>query len=183
MLFCNARPPQSRASNSRRQTPLRLVESRRPSPHRTPIVSFRLADLEDAPVGTRVELETLLPALRWNDDGLVPAIARDIESGDVLMLAWMNETALRETLTTRRVCYWSRSRQALWRKGETSGNAQELVRARLDCDGDTVLLDVRQHGPACHTGRRDCFYLALDTDGAELVSEPLVDPETLYGAS
>ena len=97
------------------------------------------------------------------------------------MLAWMNETALRETLTTGRVCYWSRSRQSLWRKGESSGQVQMLKELRLDCDGDTILCRVDQTGPACHTGRRDCFYLKVDGDRLVIDQEPLIDPETLYG--
>lgn len=103
---------------------------------------------------------------RWNPDGLLPAIAQDSESGQVLMLAWMNAEALALTLAERRAVYWSRSRQALWRKGETSGNVQELVDIHLDCDGDTLLLSVRQiGGGACHTGRRHCFFYAADHEG------------------
>lgn len=103
---------------------------------------------------------------RWNADGLIPAIAQDASTGRVLMLAWMNAEALRLTLTERRAVYWSRSRQCLWRKGETSGNVQELVDIRLDCDGDTLLLQVHQiGGAACHTGRETCFFYAPeDTD-------------------
>lgn len=94
----------------------------------------------------------------WNQDGLVPAVAQQHDTGEVLMLAWMNKEALEETLATGRVCYWSRSRRRLWRKGETSGHTQRLVEARLDCDGDTILLLVDQTGPACHTGARSCFF-------------------------
>jgi phosphoribosyl-AMP cyclohydrolase len=94
----------------------------------------------------------------WDGRGLVPAVAQQHDTGEVLMLAWMNEAALRETLATGRVCYWSRSRRALWRKGETSGHVQRLVEARLDCDGDAILLLVDQTGPACHTGERSCFF-------------------------
>jgi len=95
----------------------------------------------------------------WNADGLIPAIAQDVDSGEVLMLAWMNAEALALTLEERRAVYWSRSREEIWRKGETSGNVQELVDIRLDCDGDTLLLRVRQiGGAACHTGRRHCFF-------------------------
>ncbi len=100
---------------------------------------------------------------KWNADGLIPAIAQDIATGEVLMMAWMNEEALRLTLAEKRTVYWSRSRQSLWRKGETSGNVQHLVAARLDCDGDTVLLQVNQiGGAACHTGRRSCFFYEPD---------------------
>jgi phosphoribosyl-AMP cyclohydrolase len=90
--------------------------------------------------------------------GLVPAIAQDVSSGDVLMMAWMNREALRLTLESGNVTYWSRSRQALWRKGETSGHIQRLASIWLDCDGDTILMKVRQSGPACHTGAPTCFF-------------------------
>jgi len=101
---------------------------------------------------------SIVDMVRFNADGLVPAIAQQDKTGQVLMMAWMNRAALEETLVTGRVCYWSRSRQALWRKGETSGNVQHLVRCAVDCDGDTVLLLVEQQGPACHTGARACFF-------------------------
>ncbi|WP_110708958.1 phosphoribosyl-AMP cyclohydrolase [Salinicola sp. CR57] len=138
-------------------------------------------DLERSPSGARVAIGELLTAARWNADGLIPAIAQQHDSGEVLMMAWMNRAALEETLTTGRVCYWSRSRQAFWRKGETSGQQQHLVEARLDCDGDTLLLKVDQSGPACHTGRRHCFYLRLTPEFGEVDSNPLISPETLYG--
>lgn len=108
-----------------------------------------------------MDLEKSIEAVAFNADGLVPAIAQDVESGDVLMMAWMNRRALADTLTTGEVTYWSRSRGALWRKGETSGNTQKLVAISLDCDGDTLLLTVDQSGPACHTGRRSCFFNRL----------------------
>ena len=120
-----------------------------------------LKTLESAAPGTRLATGELLDQLRWNGDGLIPVIAQDRGSKAVLMLAWMNREALEETLRTGRVCYYSRSRQALWRKGEQSGNQQLLREARLDCDGDTVLLLVDQSGPACHTGREHCFYSTL----------------------
>ena len=94
----------------------------------------------------------------WNDDGLIPAIAQDAMSGEVLMLAWMNAESLALTLQEKRAVYWSRSRQALWRKGDTSGHTQTVVDIRLDCDGDTLLLKVNQIGGACHTGRATCFF-------------------------
>lgn len=128
--------------------------------------------LESAPVGAGMDLDTVLAAIPWNADGLIPAIAQQSGTGEVLMLAWMNRDALRETLDTGRVCYWSRSRQTFWRKGETSGHQQHLVKAFLDCDGDTVLLDVEQTGPACHTERRSCFYLALSSSGVTVNSDP-----------
>jgi phosphoribosyl-AMP cyclohydrolase len=95
---------------------------------------------------------------KWNDQGLMPVITQDADSGEVLMLAWMNAAALELTLTSGDVVYWSRSRRELWRKGATSGNTQQLVEARLDCDGDTLLLRVHQTGGACHTGRPNCFF-------------------------
>lgn len=102
--------------------------------------------------------EAFLAAVRYNGDGLVPAIAQDAGSGTVLMLAWMNEATLRETLQTGALVYWSRSRQARWQKGETSGHTQRLIEARIDCDGDTLLFKVEQTGPACHTGALSCFF-------------------------
>ena len=122
----------------------------------------------------------LLSAVSFDADGLVPAIAQQHDTGEVLMLAWMNRAALEETLTTGRVCYYSRSRARLWRKGETSGQVQHLVEARIDCDGDAVLLLVRQEGVACHTGRRSCFFRALH-EGQPVLSAPEIAPETLYG--
>ena len=107
----------------------------------------------------------LLEAVTFNADGLVPAIAQQAETGEVLMMAWMNREALIETVTTGRVCYWSRSRKGLWRKGESSGQVQLLKDLRIDCDGDTLLLLVDQTGVACHTGRHNCFFRAI-RDGA-----------------
>ena len=111
--------------------------------------------------------------LRYNEAGLVPAIAQDVASGEVLMMAWMNQQAVAQTLATGRVTYWSRSRQAFWVKGETSGNVQELVSLRVDCDRDCLLMQVRQTGPACHTGRRTCFSTEV-VDGTEVA---LMAPE------
>jgi len=99
----------------------------------------------------------------------------------VLMFAWMNRDALQETIETGQVCYWSRSRQTLWRKGESSGQTQRLVECRLDCDGDALLLLVEQTGVACHTGRRSCFFTALRDGKLETIAEVLVVPEQLYG--
>ena len=106
-------------------------------------------------------------SLRYDATGLIPAIAQDHLSGEVLMLAWMNAEAVAQTLATGRVTYWSRSRGAFWVKGETSGHTQRLVELRIDCDRDCLLVLVEQTGPACHTGRRACFYTAL-RDGAEV---------------
>ncbi|MBM9595624.1 phosphoribosyl-AMP cyclohydrolase [Roseitranquillus sediminis] len=112
-----------------------------------------------------------LTTLRYDAAGLIPAVAQDEQTGEVLMLAWMNRESLRATLETGRVTYWSRSRQALWRKGETSGNVQHLGEIRIDCDRDSLLLIVRQEGPACHTGRRSCFYTAVrGGDEAEIMA-------------
>lgn len=138
--------------------------------------------LESAtPADTLPSIGKLLDVVRFNEDGLLPAIAQQYDTGEVLMMAWMNREALEETLTTQRVCYYSRSRQKLWRKGETSGQQQQLKTAALDCDGDTLLLKVDQTGPACHTGRRSCFYISLDAHKALISSVPLIDPEALYG--
>ncbi|RAR60340.1 MULTISPECIES: phosphoribosyl-AMP cyclohydrolase [Halomonadaceae] len=139
--------------------------------------------LERVPTGTRESLATILDNVGWNDAGLIPAIAQQHDSGDVLMMAWMNRESLQETLATGRVCYWSRSRGKLWRKGESSGQMQMLKAAHLDCDGDTLLLSVDQTGPACHTGRRSCFYVALDDDGAQVDGDTLIDPDQLYARS
>ena len=102
-----------------------------------------------------------LDAVRFDERGLVPAIAQSAATGQVLMMAWMNRDTLAATLTTKEVTYWSRSRQKVWRKGETSGHTQRLVEARVDCDGDVVLLKVDQLGPACHTGAPTCFFREL----------------------
>jgi phosphoribosyl-AMP cyclohydrolase len=128
---------------------------------------------------TRTEL---LDSLAYDRDGLIPAIAQQHDSGEVLMLAWMNRAAIEETLQTGRVCYWSRSRRSLWRKGETSGQVQRLVDFRVDCDNDCLLLLVDQTGVACHTGRRNCFFTAIRDGKAETIAEVAVDPAKLYGA-
>jgi phosphoribosyl-AMP cyclohydrolase len=126
-------------------------------------------------------IETVLGALRFDANGLIPAIAQQHDTGEVLMLAWMNRDSVAATLTTGRVCYWSRSRNALWRKGETSGQTQHLQEFRIDCDGDTILLLVEQEGVACHTGRRACFYRAVRDGALVEIAKPLIDPEKLYG--
>lgn len=126
-------------------------------------------------------LDAILAEIRFNADGLVPAIAQAVGTGEVLMMAWMNAESVRETLTTGRVCYWSRSRAAQWRKGETSGQVQKLVEFRIDCDGDTLLLIVEQIGVACHTGRRTCFYRVV-SDGNLVIDKTIEkDPSDLYG--
>jgi phosphoribosyl-AMP cyclohydrolase len=111
----------------------------------------------------------------------VLAVAQQHDTGEVLMVAWMNADAIAETLATGRVCYWSRSRGALWRKGEISGQVQELKELRLDCDGDSILLLVDQTGVACHTGRRNCFFRAVRGGKLVTIAEVEVDPKELYG--
>ena len=125
----------------------------------------------------------LLQAINWNEQGLVPAIAQDWQTGEVLMLAWMNREALQLTLDEGRAVYWSRSRQAIWRKGEESGNVQELKELRIDCDADTVLMKVEQVGGiACHTGRRHCFFQRLEDRALRVTDEVLKDPKDMYGS-
>ena len=125
--------------------------------------------------------DTILDQIRFDSAGLVPAIAQQHDTREVLMLAWMNRDAVRETLATGRATYWSRSRQALWRKGETSGQVQTLRELRVDCDNDAILLLVDQHGVACHTGRRSCFYQAVRDGALVAINEPQVSPAELYG--
>ena len=125
--------------------------------------------------------DELLALVSFNTDGLVPAIAQQHDTGEVLMMAWMNRDAIDETLSTGRVCYYSRSRAGLWRKGETSGQVQHLKELRVDCDGDTLLLLVDQKGVACHTGRRSCFYRAARDGTVATILEVETPPERLYG--
>lgn len=124
----------------------------------------------------------VLDALTFDEAGLIPAIAQQHDTGEVLMVAWMNRDAIIETLRTKQVVYWSRSRKALWRKGETSGQTQALKDFRFDCDGDTLLLLVDQKGVACHTGRRNCFYRAVRDGRIETIADVEIDPATLYHA-
>ena len=124
--------------------------------------------------GTRLDV-------KFDDQGFVPAIVQDVDSGQVLMMAWMNEQALRQTLQTRKATFYSRSKGKIWVKGETSGHVQEVVEARVDCDQDVVLLRCRSHGPACHAGYHTCFYRAADAGDALTFVEPRVfDPDTVY---
>ncbi|AQS87177.1 phosphoribosyl-AMP cyclohydrolase [Neoasaia chiangmaiensis NBRC 101099] len=125
----------------------------------------------------------ILDSVRFNSDGLIAAIAQSADDGAVLMLAWMNHAALAETIATGQACYFSRSRDTLWRKGETSGQRQKIVDIRLDCDSDAVLLIVDQTGVACHTGRRSCFYKSVGPDGLQDTEAPRIAPETLYAAT
>ena len=125
-------------------------------------------------------IERALGAIRFGPDGLVPAIAQQHDTGEILMLAWMNRDAVRASLTEGRACYWSRSRGKLWRKGETSGQVQVLCELRIDCDGDAVLLMVDQDGVACHTGRRSCFFRAWRDGAWTITAAPQIPPEILY---
>ena len=109
-------------------------------------------------------LSEVLAQLAFNERGLIPVITQDVESKQVLMFAWMNRQALDQTLTTGRMTYWSRSREELWMKGESSGHTQALISMSIDCDGDVLLCQVEQKGAACHTGRANCFYLSVDRD-------------------
>ena len=137
--------------------------------------------MAEQPTISESAIAAALSAIGFDADGLVPAIAQSHDTGEVLMMAWMNRDAVAETLRTGRVCYYSRSRNALWRKGESSGQVQALVDFRFDCDNDTVLVLVDQTGVACHTGRRSCFFHAVRGDRIEIITEVQIDPEKLYG--
>ena len=137
------------------------------------------AALMSSPLSSKTTND-VVNSLLFNPDGLVPAIAQQHDTGEILMMAWMNEDAVRETLDTNQVCYWSRSRSQLWRKGETSGQTQKLVDFRWDCDSDTILLQVDQLGVACHTGRRNCFYNAVRDDEIAAIAAPEVNPDDIY---
>ncbi|HQT39189.1 MAG TPA: phosphoribosyl-AMP cyclohydrolase [Acidocella sp.] len=127
-------------------------------------------------------MSDLFDSLEFNDDGLIPAIAQAYDTGEVLMMAWMNRESITETLKTGQVCYYSRSRGKLWRKGESSGQTQKLVDLRIDCDGDTILLQVEQTGVACHTGRRSCFFRAMRDGTLTQIMAPSVSSAELYPA-
>lgn len=122
--------------------------------------------------------------VKFDSDGLVPAIVQDADSGEVLMMAWMNEAALRNTLEQRKATFYSRSRGKMWVKGESSGHVQEVIEARVDCDQDVVLLRCKSHGPTCHVGYHTCFYRAIDNPQGEmkLVEDKVFDPEQVYGS-
>lgn len=132
--------------------------------------------MEHGKKGQEYCFDKVMKHILWNDQGLIAAIAQDAQTKEVLMMAWVNAEALIETLTTKRVCYWSRSRKTLWRKGESSGHHQQLIEAKLDCDGDAVLFSVQQHGAACHTFRPSCFYLGLGLTQVSILSNPLSNP-------
>ena len=129
---------------------------------------------------TEDKLKRLLSELSFDANGLIPAIAQQFDSGEVLMMAWMNKEAVKATLTENRGVYWSRSRNSLWRKGESSGQIQQLKEFRWDCDRDTILLLVDQIGVACHTGRRNCFYFAIRGNEVTTISDVIIDPGSLY---
>ncbi|MBS0547813.1 MAG: phosphoribosyl-AMP cyclohydrolase [Proteobacteria bacterium] len=120
-------------------------------------------------------IDAMLAEIRFDAQGLVPAIAQQHDSGEVLMMAWMDRDAVAETMRTGRVCYWSRSRKAPWRKGDTSGHIQVLVDFRVDCDGDTLLVLVDQTGVACHTGRHNCFFRAIRDGALETIAPVEID--------
>lgn len=128
-------------------------------------------------------INELLAAINFDANGLVTAIAQQHDSGEILMLAWMNAEAVEQSVASGQAVYFSRSRGKLWRKGESSGQTQRLIDLRLDCDGDAILLLVDQTGVACHTGRRNCFFRAIRHDALVEIASPAVDPHTLYGES
>jgi phosphoribosyl-AMP cyclohydrolase len=126
------------------------------------------------------KFNNILSAIKFNESGLVPAISQQFNSGEVLMMAWMNKDSIIETLATSRVCYFSRSRNKLWRKGESSGQLQFLKEMLIDCDGDTILLKVDQTGVACHTGRRSCFFNSVSAGQFLINQEVIIAPSELY---
>lgn len=127
-------------------------------------------------------LAEILASIVFDRDGLVTSVAQQHDTGEILMVAWMNRAAVEATLREGQVVYWSRSRMRLWRKGETSGQTQRLVELQIDCDGDTLLVKVDQTGVACHTGRRSCFFRAVRGGGLETITAIEIDPGDLYGA-
>ena len=126
------------------------------------------------------QTNAFVEGLTYDANGLIPAIAQQHDTGEVLMMAWMNRDSLRETLRGDRVVYWSRSRQALWRKGDSSGQTQRLIELRVDCDKDCLLLLVDQIGVACHTGRRNCFFTAIRDNSPTIIADVVIPPEKLY---
>ena len=123
----------------------------------------------------------LMDVLKWDANGLIPAIVQDVETGDVLMLAWMDEPALRQTIATGQTHFYSRSRRSHWQKGGTSGHVQHVESICVDCDGDVVLIKARQVGGACHEGYRSCFFRRLGPEGWKVVARPVFDAEAVYG--
>ena len=134
---------------------------------------LNLKELESKASGTIFDLDSILKVLKFNQDGLIPAVAQDIDTKEVLMLAWMDDKAIRSTLEEGQVCYYSRSRKAYWKKGEESGHKQRMVELYIDCDGDSILLLVNQEGPACHTNRSGCFYLRAEKNTVMISSDPI----------
>ena len=134
---------------------------------------LKLKELESKASGTTFDLDSVLQALTFNQDGLIPAVAQDIDTKEVLMLAWMDDKAIRSTLEEGQVCYYSRSRKAYWKKGEESGHKQRMAEMYIDCDGDSILLLVNQEGPACHTNRSGCFYLRVEKNTVMISSDPI----------
>lgn len=126
------------------------------------------------------ETTAFIDRLTYDAAGLIPAIAQQHDTGEVLMMAWMNRDSIVETLRSGRVVYWSRSRQALWRKGDTSGQVQTLKEMRIDCDKDCLLVLVDQIGVACHTGRRNCFFTAIGDNSPKIIADVLIPPDKLY---
>ncbi|MCG3179703.1 MAG: Phosphoribosyl-AMP cyclohydrolase [Phycisphaerae bacterium] len=125
--------------------------------------------------------EEAIGQIKFNEQGLVPAIVQDAENGQVLMMAWMNADSIRDTVRTGKTHFWSRSRKKYWMKGESSGHVQEVVSLHVDCDGDTLLVRARQTGAACHEGYRSCFFRAAGADGAWMATEQrLADPNEIY---
>ena len=122
-----------------------------------------------------------IDGLKFNDDGLIPAIIQEEGTGRVLMMAWMNADSIRDTIETGKTHFWSRSRQKYWMKGESSGNTQQVKDVAYDCDGDTLLIQVEQIGAACHEGYKSCFFRSVKDGEGEVTEERLVDPEELYG--
>lgn len=126
------------------------------------------------------ELAKIIENIKFNNQGLVPVISQDYGTKEVLMLAWMNADAIRETINTGKMCYFSRSRNQLWRKGETSGQTQKLIEIMIDCDSDTILAQVEQEGVACHTGRKSCFFKTIKNNDIEINQDIITPPEELY---
>ncbi len=139
--------------------------------------------LENQPQGTQFPWAEVLEQLVFNEQGLITAVAQQHDTGEILMLAWMNRQAIEITLQEGQVCYWSRSRHKLWRKGESSGQVQRLKALKIDCDGDALLLQVDQQGPACHTGRRGCFFYEVRDQSVTIQTDPLISPDQLYAKS
>jgi len=127
--------------------------------------------IESDPENTCYSMDKVLAELSFNEDGLIPVISQDYQTKEVLMFAWMNAVSLQETLQTSRMCYWSRSRKAFWRRGESSGHWQTMKSISTDCDGDVLLAMVDQEGAACHTERRSCFYLKFEKDQVKIISK------------